>query len=928
MSTSKNAEWKLSSDVSVRSPLGSVQIRSSAEKQSRQAQTFTTVFNADYQRERSQRQSIKLSAKVQRSSSKMSSSAQFETTEYPSANFALTWNMQGKLRDSMKNDITLRYGRDPDSQYINILHSSRMFAQPGECRIAVKAPEFKIDSDLTVTHDIEKSSRIHAECDLRYKEDKHVKAKLHLDNLSERPLKLKVKAEIETPSRKMMYQDEVEETNPNMYKGNAILEWRAGKKAELQYRYNKLSSSSRLHHEIETSLRMPNSRTPIKNKASIKMSSESLSVEGRVSLSRQSEYSLKAHLNKRGTSHASLKTSKLEGNLKVVNDYDKKGADMDLKINLSRRSRHITASAALGLGTEKKFHTELCLDVDNNPDQKYVLSSTYEKRGNQYSSSCKLQLSDKANVEISSSGDIAIHGSHMASIQASLLKKEPVGLMIRHEMSSSRMNTVIQVSKSQRQKIELTFGGECLKKGRETELSTTASVKSLDNSFRTKRWSSRHTYSRSGSSLTLTSNLKGEWSPSKVYESELNYDFQPSIVSLKAYLHTPHHNFEKQSVGFSFRKSRSMFITSATVEAMNGKTISVTSETQSTSGSLSTSLVLSSSFELIKDAKMQVSLVKQGPQKSFKSSLDVNGVRQGDAEFSLIYTSSKKEITGRVQTMSLPEISTHITIQSSNDAFKYDIQVKKGSKSLMSSTVSKQVSGQDFSYAFQTSSQEDTLVNIKMAKEMSPQGTKHMLEAQGFFPQISAFIESSEKDKNSMTAGLKVCKDSYGQSCYSVKGYHKLLHNEDNYRFYRKVTLEVEKLKGNSRSEDLAHIHIIGSIKENDYREKFIVEMKEKKFGYDVRFHLRENEQDHCSLDSQIYMPRRTIRVRGSASHNQKALLLDFEFVPNAAVPSRKLGFELKKECEGNDVSGYLTMIYPGMRDVRFYFIKYSLILI
>lgn len=914
LSASWGAEWKLSSDVALKSPIVNLNVRSSTEKQSKQSHKISSTVTVDYQMRSSQRESLKLSANLQKSSSKVSSVAEFETTAYPSANFLLTWNMQGKLRESLKNDITLKYGKDQEHQFVNILQSSKLpESQPGEFKLAVKAPQFDIDNDVTISHDFEMNSRLHADVDLRYKENKHVKAKFHVDKLSEKPLKLKMKAEVHTPSRRMLYQDELEEISRNSYRGNAAFEWGTDKRTELQYKYQKLSDRSKLHHEIETTLRLPSSQSPIKNKASIEISSEKVGIEGRLSLDRKSEYSMKAQLNKRGASYVNLKAPKLEGNLKLVNENEKKAADFDLKSTLFRRPRHVIASASLGLGSLKKVETEICLDADRKPEDKFAFSSSFEKQPrNKFESKAKFQISDKVNCEISTSGERSIYGRHEASVETKLFKFKPMGFTLRHELRPTKANVMLRLSRNKMPKAEFTLDAEHLRKNRETEVSTTASLKSLDNSFETKKWSYKGLYSRSSeSSMTLKSNIKLEWSPSKVYESETIFDVQPNIILTKAYLLTPHQHFERQSLSFSYRQSGDLYASSASVEFANGKSISITSETQKIRGDgLTSSLVLSSPFAMLRDAKVMFSCENKPSQKSIKSHVDVNGSRKAAVEFS--FTSAKKtEIKAHMKTTFSPELSAHISCENSPSSFNYDIKVMKNASPLMSASLSKQSSHQDVSYALQSSSQEKTLVNLRMVKEVSPSSTKHKFEAQGPFPEITFNVESSKKDKNSLSVSLEACQKKNVKSCYSVKGYHKALDNEENYRFYRKLTVDIESSSENSSPKSLASINVISSLAGNDLREKFMVELKERKVGYEVRLHRRENEQDQCTLDSHIFTLSSTIRVRGSILHNRKSIVSDFEIVPDASVPSRKLGYELKKEKEGDQITGYIRLHHP-----------------
>ncbi|XP_054708310.1 apolipophorins-like [Uloborus diversus] len=918
VSTSKDAEWKVSSDIGLIAPVMDVQLRGSIEKQSKQSQALISDIKIDYQRERSQKHTVMFSKRIQQSASKLSTSASFEMTQFPSAKLQLQWSMQGKLRDSLKNDITLKYGRNPEKNYITVLHSSQMPRNaPGECRLSVKAPEFHIDSELKVSHEYQKNSKISVETDLRYKQEKHIKCLLNWEKPSRKPLKQNVRLEVELPSqRKLMYQDEVQETSPGIYEGNSLVQWQSDRRAELKYKVQKQNDRSTHNYEIETTLRLPQRQSPIKSKASLKLGGESIAVEGRLNLDRSSEHFIKAHLNKKGSSHLSLKVPQVEAKFTFFRELTRRAIDMDLKMDLLRRPRHIIASSDLNLESKKKLKVKVQWDADRNPNQKMLLLTQIENTGSgsraSYSVTGKLQVTEIVNIDISASGDSRIVGRHETQIEATVMKSQPIGATIKYDLSSEGIATSIKVSRSHSDKLEVSAEARLKKNVNDIQLTSRAAIKSLDSSFESKEWSSQGSISRAESSLTVKSHARLQWAANKIYESEVNYDLKPSLVLMKALLHTPHIQFEKQAIGFSLRRSRNVIASSATLELLNGKVVSVSSEINTQQNHFSYETTISSPFQVIKAAKIHLSFDNESSQKSGLSYIELNGERKIDSEAKMITSGRDIEIQGRLKSVWSKEVSVHIQVQKGRESFKYSANVMKESSNLLSASVSKQTSSQDQQYSINAICLEKPLLDVKYSKQLSQASPRQTLEAHSQGP-VSFSVQATQ-NADDFHFVLKACRNSRRQECYHVTGHHKAALPDQ--RLYKKVILDIEKSVGQSESQKLSHVLFVISLGSHDFREKIMVSFDNKNYGYEIRAHLREHEKEPSHMDAHLFMPSRTARVRGTALHNSEESLIQLEIFPDASSPQRKFGVQLKKQnlLQTSEIKGNAQIIYPGMQ--------------
>lgn len=792
---SRTAEWKLSSDLAIQTPLVDAQIRSAVESKSKHSQTYSSSLALDYQRRGMQKQSIKFTASSQKSSGKMSTNAQFETTQFPAASWALNWDMQGESRQNLKNDLTLKYGRNPETQYVTIKHKSRIpESGRGECKVSVKAPQFNVESELTVSHEMEggDAPKVYLEADLALRQDKHYKSLFLVEYESKLPLKAHSRAEFEYPTGKVAYWDEIEETSRNQFEGKSSFQWREGKKVELKYKYQQLSDEYKFHHELETSLKVPSSHIPIKSMASIKLSESSLSLEGQLNMEKNAEYSVQAHLNRRGVNHVSLKTPQVEGKLKVRNEENKKSLDLDLKLK-NRASRRITASAVAELGDAKSFHLEVLPDADRRPEQKVLLSTSFEANRQTYSSQSRLQVLDIVSISIRDSGDISLTGSHESSLEASLRNYEPIKIEYQQQLSKGQAKSQLKYSQNQVEKVQFEMEGSLSNNRYGREISARAAVLSLDNSFENMEVSTSHKKSLSGSSTTMKSHLTVHRGSSKTYKAEWISDLQDNGLEMKAKLNTPHENFEKQALDVVFKKSSQGIDASVSIQTSDNKVISVTSEMKKKSHGVTTSLNVKSPFRIAREVKAYFSIENQRNKKSIQTYIDVNSVRMTDAQASMIMSSSGVETQGSIKIAPIPNV------QLQGLSFSY----QKSRRSLAATVIAELENRQQISMSAEFKeegvSMSSTVTLTTPYKSLKDAKVYLSLESQKPKRSMLFYIDANEERKGDVE--ISVSSSSRG---IEVQGRLKTIHTPELSGHLKvekrgeSVSLSAKLLKGSS----------------------------------------------------------------------------------------------------------------------------------
>ncbi|XP_015921887.1 apolipophorins-like [Parasteatoda tepidariorum] len=723
---SKKSEWKISSDLSFESSFFESQVRSMLEKQSKQAETISASIETEYKRG-SQRHSMSFSGTAQQSSSKISTNAQFQSTQFPSTSWSLKWERQGKPHQSMKNDIILRYGQNQERSFISVKQSSHVPSKgQGKCNVVVKVPQLNIDSELTVTHELSSSESAHKlqlEADLCYKEDKHIKGFLHFDAPSVKPLRASSEIQLELPSGKLSYSNEIRETSSRRYEGNTQMQWKESRPVQVKYIYQVLSDRSKLHHELDASLQLPSRQSPIQSKCSLEVSRQTVRIDGSLSSRRSPDYTIQAELTPSGRSSLRLQTPKVDGDLKIQNEQQKKAFDLDLRLKGSQ-SRRVIASTKVQLGQKKSFEVEMSWDADRQPEKKVSFTSKGEVASTSYSVSSQLQIADLLSLSFTESGQKSILGNHQGSVEASIKNHQPIRVDYSHKLSNGQSKCQLKFSRNNVEKVEAKLEMKSMKSSNGQNLDMKASLTSLVNSFQTKEIEIRHSSQKSGSSVERQTSIRIQRSPSKQYKAELSSESQPKGVQIRAQVNTPHKMFSQQTAVMSFQKSDSSISSSLSIELPENKLFSISSEMQKRSHEASATVVVKSPFESAQEIKVHFAVDNHRSIKSFLSYLDVNSARLADVEATMTQSPSETNLRWQLKVSPSPKVKfqgLRMSLKQTKSSLELSGEVQmQGEKTItISSQVSKQRSGISASFSLNTPFKRLQSINTSLMQSKS-----------------------------------------------------------------------------------------------------------------------------------------------------------------------------------------------------------------
>ncbi|GFQ73680.1 apolipophorins [Trichonephila clavata] len=619
---SQNSEWKLSSDVSIHSPLGSVQVRKVLENRLKKSPILSINVGIDYKKKNSpKKESIKFVTTMHRSSGKSNINAKFETTELPKINWYFSWDTLGELRSrSLKNDIYLKYGENPNSTYIHLKHTFKETSTGhSECSTIFEIPHKDVHYELNSKHSIElgETPKLHFDVDLCYDKDKHITGVLDFNTESRNPLKADTLLEIHSTERHIIYKDHIEEISKGSFKGHALLENEKGKVGEIEYKYVTRDDASMFHRSIETSLRTPLSPNSIESKASLQFNSESLKLTGEVG-----EYSVEAYASRDRVAQFILKTGEIEGSFKAVKEDLKHSLDLDLKLLHTHVPRHFSASGIIDLGDEKQIELKITPDVDRHPENKIVLSSVVQRKsGNRYTARSKLQILDYMSMSLKESGDISFYGTQECTLDISVKNHSPMRLVHYHTISDGKIKSSLTYSKNKIEKAKIELEVIDKKDRYKREVSTKVSLTSQDKSFEDMELFVTCQSSHSGRNIkTIVSFHKNN----EVYKAELNSDLQADGIEVKAEMNTPVPSYEKQILGISHQNTNNEILSSISIETPRNKIVSITSEIKKKPHGFTATWSFTTPLENVREGVVHISLDNHSTKKKCEAYLHVN----------------------------------------------------------------------------------------------------------------------------------------------------------------------------------------------------------------------------------------------------------------------------------------------------------------
>ena len=308
----KSNDIRVSSDLSANLPGVELRVVGVAEKGVKHAETDLTV---EYRIRQQRKESLKVSFKVQNLTqsqlTKVSAFGELTSTQWPTANFHLAYNLLNKPQQQMENEFTLAWTQQLSSK-IHVLHVTKLSEQSAnekklENTLNIEVTPLHLNYELRANAQIQKQSdstsgpKYSAEVigkDRTGKKENDIRATFGYKHVSQSPLHLTLEANLKTQKRDIQYKDELKERAQGEYQGQTSFQWDKGQRADLDYNYK---IKGQLHHEMDAQVKI-NDKHMIKHSAVLKMSPKEFQLKSKLSNNDNQIYALDSYLSRENPS--------------------------------------------------------------------------------------------------------------------------------------------------------------------------------------------------------------------------------------------------------------------------------------------------------------------------------------------------------------------------------------------------------------------------------------------------------------------------------------------------------------------------------------------------------------------------------------------------------------------------------------------------
>lgn len=306
----KSSDIRISTDLTMNLSQIDMRLTGVMEKGAKHMETDLTM---EYKLQRQRKESIKFSAKVQNLTqsqfTKASAFGEFTSTQYPSYNFHLAYNLLAKPEQHMENEFTLSWTQSLKNK-IHIIHVTKISEQSNnqkninntlDVEITPLNVNYELRANALMVKDVTTGPKYTAEVfgkDKTGNKANDMKLNFGYRHVSRSPLHLTLDANLKTQKRDIQYRDELKEMSAGEYKGQTLLEYQKGKKAELEYNY-KLKSG--LDHEMDFKLKTPSNHI-IRHSGLLKLSRNDFQMKSKLHSNDRQIYSLDSYLSRESPS--------------------------------------------------------------------------------------------------------------------------------------------------------------------------------------------------------------------------------------------------------------------------------------------------------------------------------------------------------------------------------------------------------------------------------------------------------------------------------------------------------------------------------------------------------------------------------------------------------------------------------------------------
>ena len=366
-SVSMNKDFRLASDVTAELGFISFRIFGAGDKKDT---VVSSDLKIEYQTPNSRKHNVKWVAKLQNLSTavqaKVSSFVEVQSSQFPSKNFHVSWNVVHKNDERLENEVTIMWDgkMSNPTKKIHVLQiskfagfkSGRTLTSDNIISLEVAPLDFNYDFKASGHMERSKSTpkyKVQFEVNNKKQKDQDYQVTFEYQNLSAQPLKMAIDASLILPSGEIRYSDKIDEIQPKIYRGKTQLQWHQEKKATLDYTLKVRSDTSKIDLELDSDLKAPFMTIGLHHTGLLRVARHHFELESKMNHDRNNVYELKADLNRKAKSTLQLVTRNFQSKIESNQSPQAKTALVDIQgQDWSHYSNLVLANDAVTLSSK------------------------------------------------------------------------------------------------------------------------------------------------------------------------------------------------------------------------------------------------------------------------------------------------------------------------------------------------------------------------------------------------------------------------------------------------------------------------------------------------------------------------------------------------------------------------------------------------
>ncbi|XP_055928227.1 apolipophorins-like isoform X1 [Argiope bruennichi] len=818
--------------------------------------------------------------------------------EHQDLNSHFRWDFSVKPLGHFKNDVLFRYGENFEDNK-HLVRLTQKVALHGDfdtfqhmdlenkLGLTISCFDFDKSAALSVVWDFEKRPKLFVEVGVKSSPDREISLKYDYRHVSNKPLKLVADGKLVFYDHKVLYRDHVEEVARNEYRGQAVLTPREGKDITINYVY-KIKSQTHFHHELDGTVSFPATQTPVKIKADLEITSDSLKLNS-IADSGSRAYSIDMNLQKTGASRVALNTPYIEGNVNVDSQNGDHSVRADIK-TVGKDDRRIVITGNIAQNDITTLTLDIQWDADKDSEKKLSIKAKTNKATENGIDKHMItaQISYEGSINVDVTGKIStdlLRGPHYFRADFSG-NMESMAIEYTHEIKNGEVESVAKYLRSNVEKLKLNMKGKYVLTGTKFQIEYGLFLTSPYKTFDGKELYFQIMADSTETARTFIAEYRIKPATVIGYVGKIDYIRKrgwPGQITSNLLVTVHQRPVYEGNTLIEYGNGKYSWKTSFT--PISKKKINLLTHFEHSAKFAAFHHSMASTLEYLQKVELNaVADLRNTEDAKVYSNLDVNHHKMYDANATMKIR-SMVDFEGQLVILSKITPSFHLfyRTQPSGQLTKYDMNLDVDSVNLIagSGEIKKRKKGVNADMVFKYKEKE--FLNLNINQEIKSKSERnYVIKVKTPWRSYTSYIKvAKEKKGKEIKYETKFCRNEKDQ-CISIDVTHKELADGDEWQIaYERgdVAFSIERIR--ISTNELSRFHTV--IYNGDVR-----------YGYDLRFAKEENGH---SVSLGIILPSREIVTKTYGEISLRKPRVKFEFQTDARKhPERKLITDIRFE--------------------------------